>query len=257
MASDVTFEVDLTDWDRTVRDIEAEHDDFSGKTFESYARGLFRLVLGVLPPPTVGAGKRAIRRDYAAAYPRGARLNKELRKLKRPLRTAFWSAYFRGDTRGMREILKAGGSSLATVTISPFDMGRALRGQKRGRWTSHKPPPPLRLVMNPEAVEAHVKELEGHVGKLKSALIPALRKLSIAFAGYIAKHGGGRGRFKMDVRKDLKFFDWVGKGSDYDPALIAILNRAIQGAARAHVEGMRKELAGYRPEKKASGSRRR
>ena len=59
MASDVTFEVDLTDWDRTVRDIEAEHDDFSGETFKKYARGLFRLVLKVLPPPTVGAGKRA------------------------------------------------------------------------------------------------------------------------------------------------------------------------------------------------------
>jgi len=249
VASDVTFEVDLTDWDRTVRDIEAEHDDFSGKVFERYARGLFRRVLGVLPPSSVGAGKRAIRRDYSHAYPRGARLNRYLRTLKRPLRTAFWSAYFRGDARAMREILKKGGSPLAKVTISPFDLGRALRGHKRGRWTSRKPPPSLRLVMNPEAVEAHVKELEGHVGKLKSALIPALRKLSIAFASYVANHGGGRGQFKMDTSKALKFFDWVGKGSDYDPALIAILNRAIQGAARAHVEGMRKELAGYRPQK--------
>lgn len=257
MASDVSFEVDLTDWDRTVRDIEAEHDDFSGKTFEKYARGLFRRVLAVIPPPTVGAGKRSIRRDYAHAYPRGARLNRYLRALKRPLRTAFWSAYFRGDMRAMREILKKGGSPLANVTISPFDLGRALRGHKRGRWTSRKPPPALRLVMNPEAVEAHVKELEGHVGKLKSALIPALKKLSIAFAAYVAQHGGGRGRFTMDLRRDLKFFDWVGKGSDYDPALIALLNRAIQGAARAHVEGMRKELAGYRPEKKSRGSRKR
>lgn len=251
MSSDVSFEVDLTDWDRTVRDIEAEHDDFSGKTFEKYARGLFRRVLGVIPPPSVGAGRRAIRRDYASGYPRGARLNKELRKLKRPLRTAFWSAYFRGDMKGMREILKKGGSSLATVTIAPFDQGRAMRGYKSRKWSGGKPPPPLRIVMNPEAVDPYVKELEGHVGKLKSALIPALRKLSIAFAAYIAHHGGGRGQFRMDTRKTFKSFEWIGKGSDYDPALIAILNHAIQRAARAHVEGMRKELANYSPEKKA------
>jgi len=254
VASDVSFEVDLTDWDRTVRDIEAEHDDFSGKTFEKYARGLFRRVLGVIPPSSAGAARRGIRRDYAYGYPRGARLNRYLREMKRPLRTAFWSAYFRGDIRAMREILKKGGSRLAGVTITPFDQGRAMRGYKRHSW---RPPPPLRIVMNPEAVEAHVKELEGHVGKLKSALIPALKKLSIAFAAYVAQHGGGRGRFAMDLRRDLKFFDWVGKGSDYNPELIAILNRAIQTAAHFHVEGMRKELAGFRPEKKSRGSRRR
>ena len=255
MASDIRFEVDLADWDRTVRDIEAEHDDFSGKTFERYARGLFRRILNVLPPSSVGAGRRAIRSDYSHAYPRGVRLNRYLRALKRPLRTAFWSAYFRGDMRAMREILKKGGSRLGSVAIAPFDLGRALRGYRRGKWTNRKPPPPLRLVMNPEAVEAHVKELERHVGKLKSALVPALKRLSISPASYVAQHGGGRGRFTMDTHRELKFFDWVGKGSDYDPALIAILNRAIQGAARAHVEGMRKELAGYRPGKRPRGSR--
>ncbi|HPH43210.1 MAG TPA: hypothetical protein PL086_02020 [Candidatus Aminicenantes bacterium] len=56
MPSEVSFEVDLTDWGRTVRDIEAHHDDFSGRTFERYTRGLFRRVIDVIPPPTVGAG---------------------------------------------------------------------------------------------------------------------------------------------------------------------------------------------------------
>lgn len=254
---DVSFQVDLTDWDRTVRDIEAEHDDFSGKVFEKYARGLFRRVMGVLPPPTVGAGKRAIRRDYSYAYPRGSRLKHHLRVLKRPLRTAFWSAYHRGDTRAMQAILREAGSHLGLVTISPFDQGRALRAHKMGRWTNRKLPPALRLVMNPRAVDAHVKELEGHVGKLKSALIPALKRLGIPFPAYMARHGSNRGRFMMAVRRDLKMFWWVGSGLDYDDELIAVLNRAIQGAARAHVEGMRKELAGYRPEKKSRGSRRR
>lgn len=253
MASDVSFEVDLTEWERTVRDIEAHHDDFSGRTFEGYTRGLFRRVIDVIPPPTVGAGRRAVRRDFARGYPRGAVLNRFLRKLKRPLRTAFWHAYFRGDSRGMREILRAGGSPLAMVTIGAFDLGRAMRGYKRGRWGNRHPPPPLRLVLDPQAVDAHVKEIEGHVGQLKGGLIPALRRLGIPVAAYIGQHTG-RGRFVMGVRKALKFFDWVGRGAEYEPAMIARLNRAIADAARVHVAGMRKELAGYRPPR---GSRKR
>lgn len=254
MASDLAFEVDLADWDRTVRDIEAERDDFSGKTFERYARGLFRRVIHVIPPPTVGAGKRAIRRDYASAYPRGARLRRHLMSLKRPLRAAFWAAYFRGDTRSMGEILKRGGSSLARLTISPYDMGRALRGYKRGKWGwGRRTPPALRLVTDPRAVETHIRELEGHVGKLKSALLPACKRLSIPLPAYVTGHGGQRGFFLMEINRDLKIFEWNGLGADYDVTMIMRLNKLIEDAARIHANGMRKELAGYRPEKKTRG----
>jgi hypothetical protein len=58
----------------------------------------------------------------------------------------------------------------------------------------------------------------------------------------------------MDLRKALKYFDWTGSGAEYEPAMIARLNRAIADAARVHVAGMRKEQAGYRPPR---GSRRR
>ena len=244
---DVTFGVDLDTWARTVQDIEAHHDDFSGRVFTSYARGLFRRILARLPPKTVGGGRRRIRFDYGQAYPRGAALNRYLRKLKRPVRTSFWIAFFRGDARAMREILKMAGAPIAGVAVSPFDGGRALRAVKKGKWGSMKNVPPLRVVLNPEAVDAHVRELEGHVGKLKSALMPALNRLSVAAPAYISAHGGGRGQFRMLIQKQFKEFDWLGMAREYDPAFIGMLQRAIEEAAEKHVRGMREEMERYRP----------
>ena len=243
----VGIHIDLGAWARAVQDEEAHHDDFSGAVFLRYARGLFNRIMARLPPKTAGGGKRRIRRDYAMAYPRGRRLRGFLRPLKPWQRRLFWRAYLVGDAARMRALLRLCGPPISNAGVASFDGGKALRGWKRGRWAGKRIVPPLRVVLDPKSVDAHIRELDTHVGKLKSALNSAFRRLGITGPQYVAGKGTGRGVFVMSIREHVKAFDWTGFAREYDPELIDRLQLAIDEAAMKHVGGMREEMAGYRP----------
>lgn len=128
------------------------------------------------------AGKLAIVRDLHMIYGMPGRAYSDIQDHDQHAADGFWSCYKQGRMDDAAKIVK----THLNKSFVPFDGGRA------GRNLAHKKrkKEALFYITNPDALAAHIRELQQHVWYLASGWSPALRALGANVPYGVNMHNG-------------------------------------------------------------------